>query len=173
MNSSVPEEAADAAFRDLSLTSRHSRAVVATSSPRPVRRGRVGRTIARLLLTLYAVTLAVIAVWPTRVDLPAAPLLRRLLHAIPWLTYDRIEFGANILLFVPLGLLLALILTHRHLILPIALVTTVTIESVQAILLSQRTPSVMDILANTTGACLGLLIVALIEWPLGAGRHRD
>jgi VanZ family protein len=173
MNSSVPEDAADAALRDLSVTSRRSGAVAVVSSQQPARRGRAGRVVARVLLTLYAVALALIAVWPTPVDAPAAPLLGRLIRVIPWLTYNRIEFGANILLFVPLGLLLALILTHRYLILPIALVTTVTIESVQAILLSLRTPSVMDILANTTGACLGLLLVALIEWTLGAARPGD
>jgi VanZ family protein len=173
MNSSVPEEAADAALRDLSVTSRRSSPVAVVSSPRPGRRGRAGRVVARILLTLYAIALAMIAVWPTPVDAPAAPLLQRFIRAIPWLTYDRIEFGANILLFVPLGLLLALILTHRYLILPVALVTTVTIECVQAILLSERTPSVMDILANTTGACLGLLAVVFIEWTLGAGRPHD
>ena len=77
---------------------------------------------------------------------------------------DCIEFGANILLFVPLGVLLALILEQRHLVVPIAFLTSVTIESLQALMLEKRTPSVMDIIANFAGACLGLVIVAFIEW---------
>ena len=79
------------------------------------------------------------------------------------LTYPRIEFSANILLFVPLGVLLMLILRRRYLILPIAIVVTVAIECSQALLLDKRTPSVLDIIANTAGACLGMLIVAAVE----------
>jgi glycopeptide antibiotics resistance protein len=60
--------------------------------------------------------------------------------------------------------LLALILHQRFLVVPIAVVTTVAIESVQGIALSLRTPSVMDIVANVTGACIGLLLVTAVEW---------
>ena len=79
------------------------------------------------------------------------------------LTYPRIEFSANILLFVPLGVLLMLILRRRYLILPIAIVVTVAIECAQGLLLDKRTPSVLDIIANTAGACIGMLIVAVVE----------
>lgn len=122
------------------------------------------RHIARITLGIYAVALALIAVWPVPVDSGAGPLLGAITRVIPILTHARIEFGANILLFVPLGLLLALILTRRYLIVPIALVTTMAIESFQALMLDRRVPSVMDILANLTGACIGLLVVAGIEW---------
>ncbi len=84
-------------------------------------------------------------------------------QVFPALTYERIEFSANILLFVPLGVLLMLILRRRYLILPIALVVTVGIESAQALLLDRRTPSMTDIIANTTGACIGMLIIAVVE----------
>ncbi|WP_404431336.1 VanZ family protein [Microbacterium lacus] len=120
--------------------------------------------VARLVLTIYASALALIAIWPMPVDGGAGPLLRGITRVFPFLTYARIEFGANILLFVPLGALLALLLTRRYLIMPIALVATVSIESMQALMLERRTPSVMDILANLAGACIGLLIVAGIEW---------
>lgn len=128
------------------------------------------RPTARILLAIYAVALTLIAIWPSPVDGGAGPLLRAITRLIPILTYARIEFGANILLFVPLGALLALILTRRYLIVPIALVTTVAIESMQALMLERRTPSVMDILANLTGACIGLLIVAGLEWWRRRGR---
>ncbi|MFT4212589.1 MAG: VanZ family protein [Microbacterium sp.] len=134
------------------------------------RRSVVAPFLARLVrspkawLWVYALLLAAIAVWPTPVDQDAGPLLAFVRRIVPVLTYARVEFGANILLFVPFGVLLALILRQsRYLVLPIAFVTTVVIESVQGIVLALRTPSVLDIVANTAGACIGLLIVVGIE----------
>lgn len=117
-----------------------------------------------VLLGIYVFVLTLIALWPSPVDGGARPMLRLVSRVVPVLTYARIEFGANILLFVPLGVLLALILRQRYLIVPIAFVATVTIESVQALMIDKRTPSVMDIIANLAGACVGLLIVVFVEW---------
>src|SRR4051794_40584792 len=114
--------------------------------------------IARWLLVLYVVAVAVVAIWPTPVDADAGPLLEQIIRAFPWLDYDRIEFAANILLFLPFGVLLALIMKRRYLILPIAIMATVTIESTQAIFLDDRTASLTDVIANVTGACIGLLL---------------
>lgn len=136
----------------------------------PASRLRAAVRSPRVLLTAYVVVLTLIAVWPVPVDSGAGGLLRRITRVFPIATYARIEFGANILLFVPLGILLALILQQRYLILPIALVSTVAIESVQALMLERRTPSVMDIIANLTGAALGVLIVAFVQWRRGRGR---
>ena len=118
----------------------------------------------RAYLLAYALLLTGIAFWPVPVDQGAGPLLRLITRAIPALTYERIEFAANILLFVPLGLLLTLILTrNRWLVLPVAFLATVTIECVQAVLLDARTPSVLDIIANTAGACIGILLAVFID----------
>ncbi|WP_244946435.1 VanZ family protein [Microbacterium saccharophilum] len=118
----------------------------------------------RAYLALYLAVLAAVAFWPSPVDQGAGPLLRVVTRLIPVLTYPRIEFAANIALFVPFGLLLALIITrNRWLVLPIAFLATVTIECVQAVALGARTPSVLDIIANTAGACLGMLAAAAIE----------
>lgn len=115
-------------------------------------------------LVVYGVALALIAFWPQPVDSGAGRLLRWITAHFPLLTYSRFEFGANILLFVPLGAGLALLLPRmRHLVMPVALLTTVTIESVQAVLISARTPSVYDIIANVSGAAFGLVAVAVIE----------
>jgi VanZ family protein len=132
--------------------------------------GTTTRSVARVVLTLYGISLAMIALWPVPVDQGAAGFLRRVERVLPMLTYPRIEFSANILLFVPLGVLLMLILRRRYLILPIAIVVTVAIECSQALLLDKRTPSVLDILANTAGACLGMLIVAAVESWRGRDR---
>lgn len=126
----------------------------------------------RVLLGIYVIALTLIALWPTPVDAGARPLLRGLSRFVPMLTYARIEFAANILLFIPLGVLLAMILRQRYAIVPIAFVATVTIESIQALMIDKRVPSVMDIIANLAGACIGLLIVVAVEWRRG-GVRRD
>lgn len=119
---------------------------------------------ARAWLSAYVIALALIAFWPVPVDSGAGPLLRAVTWLFPLLTYARIEFGANILLFVPLGFLLTLILARdRWLVMPIAFLTTVTIETGQAIALAARTPSVLDIVANTAGACLGIVLAVFAE----------
>ncbi|WP_353114323.1 VanZ family protein [Microbacterium sp.] len=108
--------------------------------------------------------LGLVAFWPEHVDKGISPLLARVTKAIPFITYDRMEFGANIALFLPFGVLLALLLSRRrYLVLPISFLASLAIESVQALLLPGRTPSVMDIVANTAGACVGLLAVELIQ----------
>ena len=134
---------------------------------------RSTRSVARVVLTVYGISLALIALWPVPVDSGASGFLRGVTRVLPTLTYARIEFTANILLFVPLGVLLMLILRRRYLILPIAIVTTVAIECSQGLLLDKRTPSLLDIIANTAGACVGMLIVAAVEsWRGRPGRER-
>ena len=108
--------------------------------------------------------LALIAFWPTPVDRGASDFIDAITRAVPWLTYDLIETVANVALFVPFGVLLALVLPlHRGLVVPIALATTLIIESGQALILSERTPSLRDIVANVLGATIGLAIVHLRE----------
>ena len=119
---------------------------------------------ARAWLVAYGVVVALIGFWPVPVDSGAGPLLRAVTAVFPVATYERIEFGANVVMFVPLGLLLTMLLPQaRWLVLPIAFVATVTLESGQAIALSARTPSVLDIIANTAGACLGIVLAVFAE----------
>lgn len=120
--------------------------------------------IAPLLLALYAVALGLVAFWPVPVDRGFDGLLRDISAAVPWLTYDVIEFSANVLLFVPLGVLLTvLIRRHRWLVILISLVVTVVIEWVQSQFLDQRTSSARDVIANLIGAVVGLAVVVIIE----------
>ncbi|GAA3930796.1 hypothetical protein GCM10022383_06740 [Microbacterium soli] len=115
-------------------------------------------------MCVYGVVLVLIAFWPVPVDAGAGGLLRSITASFPVLTYPRIEFGANILLFVPFGVGLALLLpSQRHLVLPSALLASLTIEAGQAVFLAQRTFSLYDILANAAGAALGLVGLVVIE----------
>lgn len=125
----------------------------------------VGRRLRdpRVWLAAYVVVLALVAFWPVHVDRGMGPFLRAVTRALPFLTYARIEFSANVALFVPLGVLLMFILRRRYLIVPIALVATVGIESGQALMGGARTADIRDIVANLTGACVGMLAVAALE----------
>ncbi|MDQ4214251.1 hypothetical protein [Microbacterium capsulatum] len=58
----------------------------------------------------YAIALVRIAFWSEYVDKGAGVLLTRLTELVPILTCDRIEFGSNIFLFVPLGSLLTMLI---------------------------------------------------------------
>lgn len=122
---------------------------------------------------LSLVTLAYIAFvcWvtldPSPPDPDAGGLLSRALEAFSkssltsWLTYDRVEFIANIGMFVPIGFLLVLLLGPRRwwLVIVLGVAFTVFIESYQGLFLSQtRYSDVGDVIANSSGTVVGLLI---------------
>lgn len=123
-------------------------------------------------LVVYLVVLAAIAFWPSHVDRGLIPLLTWLAGVAPPLTYPRVEFAANIALFVPFGVLLMFILRRRYLIVPLVLVASVGIEAVQSLMGGRRTPSVLDVVANVAGACVGMLAVALVQWLRARRRAR-
>lgn len=128
-------------------------------------RGRPGWMTAALwlLVLVYGVALAFIALWPTYVDVPARPMLDSITAELPWLSYARMEFAANVLLFVPFGLLLTLILLRAHyVVLPAAIVLSVAVEAGQ-LFIDERNSTVLDVAANVTGASLGILLAALIR----------
>lgn len=78
-----------------------------------------------------------------------------------------IELGANVLLFVPLGLLLTLLLRrHWHGVM-LALILSASAELAQLII-PARQPSVRDILANVLGAAIG----SALAWTLVVRRER-
>ncbi|GAB3630711.1 hypothetical protein GCM10027421_00640 [Microbacterium shaanxiense] len=119
---------------------------------------------------VYAVALLLVAFWPVPVDTSAAKLLGWVTEHFPVLTYRRIEFAANILLFVPFGALLALLMPEmRYLVLPLGLLVSGGIEIGQAVFLSARFATYSDVIANVAGACIGLVLVVIGEtWA----RHR-
>jgi glycopeptide antibiotics resistance protein len=122
------------------------------------------RTIVRTVFWAYLIALALIAFWPEPVDRGLGWVIAKVTQHIPLMTYARIEYLANIALFIPLGVLLALVLHRaRYLVVPLAVITTVTVEGVQAVMLDSRVPSLHDIVANVTGACVGLVAAVAVE----------
>ena len=78
-----------------------------------------------------------------------------------------VEFFANILLFLPLGLLLTLLFRHPWYGALLAVGLSVAAELVQ-ILIPSRQPTLRDILANLIGAVIG----ALLAWLFVLRRRR-
>lgn len=126
--------------------------------------------ISRILLVPYTIALALIVWLPgdqaSRVTGIVGRIARSLAYRldIPFFyTYTVLEFVANIALFIPFGLLLALgwsRLKTWHLAV-LGLVTSGAIEFVQ-IFLPTRFSTISDLVANTAGAAVGCLFVRVI-----------
>ena len=125
--------------------------------------------VLRIVLGAYVALLAVVGFFPSPVDRPIDAPLSRIIqwcgqHGLGFITYARVEFGANIALFVPLGMLLALLFGPRRWWRApvICFVATVIIELGQGALLPQRVTSIGDVIANTIGGILGTLVAVAI-----------
>lgn len=127
--------------------------------------------LAGVLLAVYAVFVLVVVLWPTPVDRDYQAAITKVLdvlhrNGIPgWFGYNKLEFSANILMFVPLGFLIALVLPARvwWLTLLITLGFSVAIELTQGALLAERFSSVTDVVANTIGGIIGTLIAVVLR----------
>ena len=127
----------------------------------------------------YALILAAVVFWPTPVD---GGHQREIAHVLAQpqsdglrlLDYTGIETAANVLLFVPLGLIAALHLSGRRAWLAVLLgaVASASIETVQLLLLPQRHADPQDVLANTAGAAIGALLGVVLRRGLPARRRR-
>ena len=127
-----------------------------------LRSARDPRRLLLALLVAYVVTLALIAFWPTHVDRDAGPLLDAIERIFPWATYRRIEFAANVALFVPFGMLLTLLMRSWPLALCSGVAASLAIEFVQEVALPGRTASALDVLANSLGTAAGIGLAVLI-----------
>ena len=137
------------------------------------------RRAAQGISLTYLVGLALIAFWPTPVDGGIHGSISSVVfwlraHGMPhWLDYATIEFGANILLFVPIGLLVVVIAGARRWWLgPLTGAgLSMVIELGQLVFLPERFATVNDVIANTLGALLGAIIaVVIVHLTVGPSR---
>ena len=78
-----------------------------------------------------------------------------------WITFDLLEFTANVALFAPAGVLGALWLGRRWwLAIPLGLALSAAIETTQGLVLEGRLADVRDLVSNTVGTALGALAIA-------------
>ena len=128
------------------------------------------RRLIWIALVAYLVALALIAYWPTPVDrgIDAGlfAVIRRLREqGLTVVTYGRIEFAANIALFVPFGLLLGALFRRgrRWIAFLLCVAGSAAIEAGQALFLPGRFASLADILANSIGGAIGVLAIAVVS----------
>lgn len=128
---------------------------------------RRSRTSARAFLTvgtaLYLALVAWVTLGPQPLGEAGTSWLRALTGsfasnpATAWVTYDVVEFTANIAMFVPLGWLFLSLLGARRwwLALLFGIAVTCFIEFFQQFL-PTRVPDLRDIIANSLGAAIGV-----------------
>lgn len=120
------------------------------------------RRLVQVLTVVYLAMVAVITLSPAQSTSPGGPLLWLTLWLArspltSWLTMSRFDFTANVIMFVPFGVLVCLLLGPRRwwLVLALGAASTVTIETSQ-LFIPHRVSDVRDLIANTTGAAIGL-----------------
>ena len=109
--------------------------------------------------------------WPTPLDQDYAAAVDKFLavlhrNGIPmWFGYNKLEFSANILMFLPLGFLIALLLPAKAwwLALLICPAMSIGIELTQSVALSARFATISDVIANSTGALCGIFMAVLLR----------
>ena len=132
----------------------------------------------RLVLIAMLVPLAFIAFWPSPVDQPVQGQLAAVLkflhrHGIPtWFNYQFVEASANVALFVPLGMASSLSFPTWRLwqIGAFGLLISACMELGQRLFLHARFPSPLDLMTNTSGAVIGVLVAAVVLKKLQARR---
>ena len=126
-----------------------------------------------LTLGIYLVALAWLTLTPSSTSGEALSILRRLLlvmqsiDALAWVRYDQVEFVANIALFVPMGVLMTLLLGRRGwwAALAVGVIASCWIELAQYVWLPSRVADPRDLVSNSIGTAIGVIVVLAATWP--------
>ena len=126
-----------------------------------------------MLLGLYVIALAIIALSPVS-PIRGVDLSQELNSTgLSWVTYTQLESFANVMLFVPFGLLIALLSPTRWwwaVVVALVLVS-ICIELGQATFLPGRVASLGDVIANSLGGLIGVGLAAIIRGIVWATRR--
>jgi glycopeptide antibiotics resistance protein len=122
-----------------------------------------------VLTVLYLAGVAWATLGPEPYDAATSGVLWRFLEffgrheSTDWITFDRVEFAANIAMFIPLGVFFVLLLGRRRWFVAILLCAAIScaIEVSQGALLPTRVSDLGDIVANSTGGAAGSLLGVL------------
>lgn len=117
---------------------------------------------------LYLLGVARMTLWPDFASPDELDALRSLVawltgHGVP-VTYDSVEAAANVVMFVPFGVLGGLLVSRRHRAAVVAAGCAVSaaIETSQLLFLPTRVATVQDVVLNTAGAAVGLLGLVVV-----------
>lgn len=136
-------------------------------------RVRPSLIVGTVLLVCYLGFAAAVVLWPHRVDGDSLGVYRVLYdgyhRGLPrWITYDVVQFAANVLFAAPLGFFVAMILPRRRWWVAVLICTTLfAAGEIAQFFVPSRMPSVLDWLANSLGALVGAVI-----WRLCSRRPR-
>ncbi|MET4059053.1 glycopeptide antibiotics resistance protein [Arthrobacter sp. UYP6] len=108
-----------------------------------------------------------IVFWSSPIDQDSAGVLRMLLRqlhgvGVPgWVDYSFVETIANVLMFVPFGVLAAAWLDKGRIWMAavVGIAASCGIEAAQAMMLPNRFATIYDVTANSLGASLGCIAV--------------
>ena len=119
----------------------------------------------------YGTFLAFVVFWPSPIDAPVQGLLDRVIaelheRGVPaFVDYELIEAFANVLLFIPVGLLFGLVVPLRWW--PVALLlgpaVSGLIEVAQRYALEERYSTIQDVIANSIGATIGVFAAVILR----------
>ncbi|MEO9014047.1 MAG: VanZ family protein [Terrimesophilobacter sp.] len=126
------------------------------------------RRILQITTVCYLGVVGWITLGPQPLDGRSAGILRSVLDVLArsdltrWIGYDLVEFTANIAMFMPVGLSFLLLASRWWLALAAGVALTCTIEFTQ-LFLPGRVSDARDILANSLGALLGVIIGLMLR----------
>ena len=147
-------------------------ALIATPATRRRVQAAWRRPVTFTVLVTYAFAVAAVTVFPIIVRPPEFWLGEPWWTVIHWIPFyvDPASMVLNVVMLIPYGVLLPLLWPGTGTVRRIALLafgTSATIELIQLILgltlYSRRTVDVNDLIANTAGALLGLVMLRLAE----------
>jgi glycopeptide antibiotics resistance protein len=141
-------------------------------------KSRFRQGIAAAGLALYGAVVLLVTLSPTPLDRGYERSIDRVLavlhnHGVPeWFGYSKLEFSANIVMFIPIGVLVTLLLPARAWWLAVLVCPSlsVAIELTQAVALDARVATVRDVVANSFGAFLGIIAAVALTALV---HHRD
>ena len=136
------------------------------------------RKLWRGILAAMMFPLALVAFWPSPVDGPVQGELASILsflhtHGIPrWFNYKFVEAAANVMLFIPLGVVAWLAFREKRWwqIGAFGLIVSGCMELGQLLFLHNRFATLQDIVTNTGGAVIGALLAIAALKQLQARR---
>lgn len=140
-----------------------------TNAAPPTSKART--SIGGVLLAAYVIVILFATMWPTPLDQGYGAAIEKVLDVVhrngvpQWFGYNKLEFSANVAMFIPLGFLAALLLPARvwWLALLICPALSIGIELTQATFLAARFATASDVISNSIGAVLGILIAVVLR----------
>jgi glycopeptide antibiotics resistance protein len=128
------------------------------------------RSLSRVLLLAYVAVVGLIVFWPTPVDRPVHGQVTAAVNSVQQagataVTYNTVEIAANVAMFVPVGALLVLSFARMPWWLAIVICGGMSslIELSQLVFIAERFATVVDIVANTSGGALGVVVAVLLR----------